>query len=63
MMHDCGTEDLLRMWSRVKGDSASVWTYTLICLVFAGLIGAVIYKYTRKSHRRRKYSKRKASRR
>ena len=62
MMHDCGTEDLLRMWSRVKGDSASVWTYTLICLVFAGLIGAVIYKYTRKSHRRRKYSKRKASR-
>lgn len=63
MMHDCGTEDLLRMWSRVKGDSASVWTYTLICLVFAGLIGAVIYKYTRKSHRRRKYSKRKTSRR
>ena len=63
MMHDCGTEDLLRMWSRVKGDSASVWTYTLICLVFGGLIGAVIYKYTRKSHRRRKYSKRKASRR
>jgi spermidine/putrescine transport system substrate-binding protein len=62
MMHDCGTEDLLRMWSRVKGDSASVWTYTLICLVFAGLIGAVIYKYTRKSHRRRKYSKRKTSR-
>lgn len=63
MMHDCGTEELLRMWSRVKGDSASVWTYTLICLVFAGLIGAVIYKYTRKSHRRRKYSKRKTSRR
>ena len=63
MMHDCGTEDLLRMWSRVKGDSASVWTYTLICLVFAGLISAVIYKYTRKSHRRRKYSKRKTSRR
>ena len=62
MMHDCGTEDLLRMWSRVKGDSASVWTYTLICLVFAGLISAVIYKYTRKSHRRRKYSKRKTSR-
>ena len=62
MMHDCGTEDLLRMWSRVKGDSASAWTYILICLVFAGLIGAVIAKYTRKSHRRRKYSKRKTSR-
>ena len=62
MMHDCGTEDLLRMWSRVKGDSASAWTYILICLVFAGLIGAVIAKYTRKSHRRRKYLKRKTSR-
>ena len=62
MMHDTGTEELLRMWSRVKGDSASAWTYTLICLVFAGLIGAVIYKYTRKSHRRRKYSKRNRSR-
>lgn len=60
MMHDSGTEELLKMWSRVKGDSASAWTYTLICLVFAGLIGAVIYKYTRKSHRRKKYSQRRS---
>lgn len=57
-MHDTDTEALLKMWSRVKGDSASVWTYTLICLVFAGLITAVIIKYTRKSHRRKRYRKR-----
>ena len=58
MMHDTDTEALLKMWSRVKGDSASAWTYILICLVFAGLISAVILKYTRKSHRRKRYSKR-----
>ena len=57
MMHDTDTELLLRMWSRVKGDSASAWTYILICLVFSGLIGAVIVKYTKKSHRRKRYSK------
>ena len=57
MMHDSGTENLLKMWSRVKGDSASAWTYTLIILVFAGLIGAVIYKYTIKRYRRRRYAK------
>lgn len=54
MMHDSGTEELLKMWSRVKGDSASAWTYTLICIVFVALIGAVIYKYTQKIRRKRK---------
>ncbi len=57
MMHDAGTEDLLKMWSRVKGDSASAWTYILICLVFATLIGAVIIKYTKKRYRRMRYAK------
>ena len=54
MMHDTDTEALLKMWSRVKGDSASAWTYILICLVFSGLIGAVIYKYTKKRFRIRR---------
>jgi len=54
MMHDTGTEALLEMWSRVKGDNASAWTYILICIVFAGLIAAVIYKYTKKAYRQRK---------
>ena len=57
MMHDVGTEKLLRMWSRVKGDSASAWTYILIFLVFAGLIIAVVLKYTRKRYRRKHYAK------
>ncbi len=57
MMHDTGTEKLLKMWSRVKGDSASAWTYILICLVFASLIAAVIIKYTKKRYRRMRYAK------
>lgn len=62
MMHDAGTEELLKMWSRIKGDSASTWTYILICLVFAGLIGAVIVKYTKKRYRRRRYAKKRRKR-
>ena len=62
MMHDRGTEELLKMWSRVKGDSASAWTYILICLVFAGLIVAVIMKYTKKRYRRRRYAMRRRKR-
>jgi spermidine/putrescine transport system substrate-binding protein len=58
MMHDRGTEDLLKMWSRVKGDNASAWTYILICLVLGGLITAVIIKYTKKARRRKRYSRR-----
>ena len=57
MMHDVGTEKLLRMWSRVKGDSASAWTYILIFLVFSGLIFLVILKYTKKRNRRKYYAK------
>ena len=53
MLHDTDTEALLKMWSRVKGDNASAWTYTVICLVFAGLITLVVLKYTRKAYRRR----------
>ena len=59
MLHDTGTEQLLKMWSRVKGANASAWTYILIILVLGGLIFAVILKYYRKSYRRKKYSRRK----
>ena len=58
MMHDKGTEELLKMWSRIKGDSASAWTYILICIVMATLISAVIYKYAKKQRRKKKYAKR-----
>ena len=57
IMHDGGTEDLLKMWSRVKGANASAWTYILIVLVFAGLITLVVLKYTRKAYRRKMYSR------
>ena len=57
MMHDTDTEALLKMWSRVKGDSASVWTYTLICLVLGGLVVAVVIKYVRKARRKKRYAR------
>ena len=57
IMHDGATEDLLKMWSRVKGANASVWTYMLIILVFAGLITLVALKYTRKAYRKKMYSR------
>ena len=41
----------------MKGDSASAWTYTIICIFFASLLLAVILKYTKKSHRRKRYAK------
>lgn len=62
IMHDVGTEKLLRMWSRVKGDSASAWTYILIFLVFAALIAAVVIKYTKKRYRQQRYAKKRRKR-
>ena len=57
MMHDTDTEALLKMWSRVKGDSASAWTYILICLVLGGLIAAVVVKYVKKARRKKRYTR------
>ncbi len=57
MMHDTDTEALLKMWSRVKGDSASAWTYILICLVLGGLVAAVVIKYVRKARRMKRYNR------
>ena len=51
MMHDRGTEELLIMWSRVKGANASAWTYILIFIVLGGLICAVVTKYSKKKYR------------
>ena len=62
MMHDTDTEALLKMWSRVKGDSASIWTYTLICLVLGGLIAAVVIKYVRKARRKKRYARKRRRR-
>ena len=59
MEHDNGdrTEALLAMWSRVKGDSADVFTYIIIGLAIVGLVSGVVYANVRirnkkKRHRR-----------
>ena len=57
MMHDTDTDALLHMWSRVKGNNASVWTYVIICLVLGGIIFAVSLKYYKKASRKKKYAK------
>ena len=57
MMHDRGTEDLIKMWSNIKGDSASAWTYTIISLFFAALIAAVVVKYKKKRNKSTRHIK------
>jgi spermidine/putrescine transport system substrate-binding protein len=59
MMHDVGTEELLKMWARVKGANASALTYIIIGVVLGGLILAVILKYTRKRRSTHKHKRRK----
>lgn len=56
-MHDSGdrTEELLKMWSRVKGDNASYFTYICIGAALIVLIAAAILSRRKKSgkkHRR-----------
>ena len=53
--HDWGqdTDKLLAMWSRVKGDNASTFTYILIGVVIVALLaGFIVSKKGRKGHRR-----------
>lgn len=44
MMHDSGdrTEDLLKMWSRVKGDNASYFTYICIGVALVAVIAVLL---------------------
>ena len=61
MMHDSGdrTEALLKMWSRLKGDNASYWTYILIAVVLVGLGFAMYSRFARKKSHHRKPAARK----
>ena len=54
MMHDRGTEELLAMWSRVKGDNAGGLTVIIIGGIVVLLIAAVVLSSRRKKrgHRR-----------
>ena len=48
MMHDRGTEELLAMWSRVKGDNAGGMTVVIIAGIVVLLIAAVVFSSRRK---------------
>ena len=54
MMHDSGdrTENLLAMWSRVKGDNASALTYVVIGIALAALVAAAILFRKKKNKKR-----------
>ena len=50
MMHDSGdrTEELLKMWSRVKGDNAGYFTYICIAVAVLAVIIVVIVNSRKK---------------
>jgi len=54
MLHDSGedTAKLLAMWSRIKGDSATDWTFIIIIVTVAALGAAVVVNKNRKSRRK-----------
>lgn len=54
MMHDSGdrTENLLAMWSRVKGDNASVVTYLIIGVAIIAIVAAVALQRNKKGRKR-----------
>jgi len=55
VLHDTGerTEDLLAMWTRVKGDNASTFTFVLLGLAIVGLLAGFFASKNRKNSRRR----------
>ena len=52
MMHDSGdrTENLLAMWSRVKGDNAGTLTYVIIAVAVIALVAGYLLSKKKKSH-------------
>ena len=54
MMHDSGarTEELLKMWSRVKGDNAGYFTYVCILVAAVAVILAAVLGSRRKKGRK-----------
>lgn len=56
MMHDSGerTENLLAMWSRVKGDNAGALTYIIIAVAIVAVVAIVLVSRNKKRSRRRR---------
>ena len=56
MMHDSGdrTQNLLDMWSRVKGDNASATTYIIIGIAIVALVAGVIAAHAKKNKKNKR---------
>ncbi len=54
MMHDRGTEELLAMWSRVKGDNAGGVTVVIIAAVVVLIVVALVLSRRKKTRRARR---------
>jgi spermidine/putrescine transport system substrate-binding protein len=59
LMHDCGdkTEDMLAMWSRVKGDNLSMGLVIFILVVLALIVIAIVARVINRKHQRDKQRK------
>jgi len=59
LMHDWGDDSakLVKMWSDVKGNNASPFTYFIIIATFVSLIAGVIVKRTKLRKRRKQYAR------
>jgi spermidine/putrescine transport system substrate-binding protein len=64
LMHDCGdkTEDMLAMWSRVKGDNLSAGLVWFIVVVLVAIVGISIFR-TISNKRKRELQRKKRNRR
>ena len=65
LMHDCGdkTEDMLAMWSRVKGDNLSAGLVWFIGVVVAIIIGVSVFRAISNKHKKDQQRKRRRNRR
>jgi spermidine/putrescine transport system substrate-binding protein len=65
LMHDCGdkTEDMLAMWSRVKGDNLSAGMVIFICVILALIIVVFVLQAIKNKRQRDLQRKKKSKRR
>jgi spermidine/putrescine transport system substrate-binding protein len=55
LMHDCGdkTEDLINMWSRIKGDNLSTGMVIFVCVVLTLIAIGITIKAINKRRKRK----------
>ena len=55
LMHDCAdkNEDMLEMWSRVKGNSLDTEMLTFIIVVFTAILAAIAWHHFKKWRKRK----------